>query len=190
MRAILIVLASLLPLTVAQAQAPATNAPTAAAPPSAAAPATPATAPSPAATSQSVKARHGVALFGEPALPPDFKNFPYVNPDAPKGGEVVLGALGSFDSFNGFIFRGTPAAEVSRVYDTLLRASSDEPSVGYGHSAQSIEIPPDHKSVAFELRPEAKFHDGTPVTADDVAWTFNMLKSQGAADLRPVLCRR
>ena len=121
---------------------------------------------------------HGLALVGEPALKPDFPYFPYVNPDAPKGGEVVLGQVGSFDSFNPFIVRGT-AGPVTGVWDTLLRTSADEPATAYGHLAQVIEIPADHMGVAFELRPEARFHDGMPVTAEDVAWTFETLRDKG-----------
>jgi len=123
-----------------------------------------------------------VALLGEPALPPGFDHFPYVNPDAPKGGTVTLGSVGTFDSFNPFIVRGTPAGEISRVYDTLLRANPDEPEAMYAHLASSVVVAPDGMSVTFTLRPEARFHDGSPVTAADVAWTFNTLRTQG----RPV----
>ncbi len=120
-----------------------------------------------------------VTLLDRPALPADFKQFPYVDPAAPKGGTVVLAAIGSFDSFNPFIVRGTAAAEVSRVYDTLLRANADEASTAYGHLAHTIELAADHSWVAFELRPEARFHDGHPLGAEDVAWTFQTLQSQG-----------
>jgi microcin C transport system substrate-binding protein len=126
----------------------------------------------------------GFALFGHPALPSDFANFPYVNPNAPIGGEIVLGASGSFDSFNPFILRGRAAAESVRVYDTLLRESADEPSTGYAHLAASLEIAPDRMSVAYNLRPEAKFQDGVPVTAEDVAWTFNTLREKGRPNYR------
>lgn len=126
----------------------------------------------------------GLALFGQPALPRDFTHFPYANPDAPKGGEVVLGALGSFDSFNPFVLRGTAAAEISRVYDTLLSASADEPDTAYGHLAGGVDIAPDHRSVTFTLRPQARFHDGTPVAADDVAWTFTALRENGRPQYR------
>ena len=127
----------------------------------------------------SVTARlHAFSVLGTPVLPDDFPYFPYVNPQAPKGGEIVLSAVGTFDSFNPFIIRGT-AADITRVYDTLLRASADENSAAYGHLASVIELPADRKWVAFELRPEARFHDGTPVTAEDVAWTFNTLREKG-----------
>ena len=136
------------------------------------------------ASAQETTRGNGIALFGKPGLPADFKNFPYVNPDAPKGGEVVLASLGSFDSFNTFIMRGAPAAEVSRVYDTLLRQSADEAGVSYGLLAKTIEIPEDRMWVAFELRPEAHFHDGHPVTAEDVVWTFETLRDKGRPNFR------
>ena len=120
-----------------------------------------------------------IAMFGEPALPTGFTHLPYTNPDAPKGGAVVLGAIGSFDSFNPFILRGVAAAETARVYDTLLQASADEPETSYAHVAGSVVLAPDRRSVTFELRPEAHFHDGTPITAEDVAWTFNTLRDNG-----------
>jgi len=122
---------------------------------------------------------YGFSMLEAPSLPPDFKNFPYVNPDAPKGGEVALSAIGTFDSFNPFIVRGTPAFSVLRVWDTLLKANVDEAETEYGLLAKVIELPADHMGVAFELRPEAKFHDGTPVTAEDVAWTFETLREKG-----------
>jgi microcin C transport system substrate-binding protein len=122
---------------------------------------------------------YGLSLLRPLALPADFTHLPYVNPDAPKGGDVALSAVGTFDSFNPFIVRGTPAGDVSRVFDPLLRSDADEPEAGYGHLVKTIEIPADHLGVAFELRPEAKFNDGTAVTAADVAWTFNTLREQG-----------
>ncbi|MCW3477499.1 extracellular solute-binding protein [Limobrevibacterium gyesilva] len=136
-------------------------------------------APVPTAQDQAVNRVHGLSLMGKPALPPGFTHFPYVNPDAPKGGEVALSAVGTFDSFNPFIVRGTAAADVSRVWDTLLRPNADEAEGAYGHLAETIEIPADHLGVTFELRPQARFHDGTPVTAEDVVWTFNMLLEKG-----------
>lgn len=121
---------------------------------------------------------YGLALVGDPKLPAGFAHFPYANPDAPKGGELVLSALGTYDSFNPFIVRGT-AGPVASVWDTLTRASADEPDTGYAHLAHTIEVGADHTYVGFELRPEAKFHDGVPVTAEDVAWSFNILRDKG-----------
>jgi microcin C transport system substrate-binding protein len=122
---------------------------------------------------------YGISLLGAPSLPPDFKHFPYANPEAPKGGEVALSSVGTFDSFNPFIVRGTPAIDTYFVWDTLTKANADEAETEYGLLAKVIELPADRMGVAFELRPEAKFHDGTPVTADDVAWTFQTLLEKG-----------
>jgi microcin C transport system substrate-binding protein len=122
---------------------------------------------------------YGLSLLGAPSLPPDFKFFPYVNPDAPKGGDVALSAIGTFDSFNPFIVRGTPAPDVARVWDTMLKPNADEAETEYGLLAGVIELPADRMGVAFELRPEATFNDGTPVTAEDVAWTFDTLREKG-----------
>jgi len=127
---------------------------------------------------------HGITILGTPALPPDFKHFPYVNPDAPKGGEVVLGTLGTFDSFNPFIVRGSPAGPVARVWETLLRGSLEEVATAYGAVAQSVTVAPDKLSVTFEIRPEARFHDGKPITADDVVWTFDTLRKDGRPTYR------
>ncbi len=108
----------------------------------------------------------------------NFPNFPYVNPNAPKGGSITLAAIGSYDSFNPFILRGT-AANILSVWDTLLRPNADEPAVAYGHLARAITVAPNRLSVTFDLRPEARFQDNTPVTAEDVAWTFRTLRDQG-----------
>lgn len=136
-------------------------------------------APQAMAQAAHVTRSHGSALVRDLALPPDFSNFPYVNANAPKGGEVSLSAVGSFDSFNPFIVRGSPAAGALRVFDTLMVSSADEPGSAYCHVASAIEVPDDRSWVAFDLRPEAKFHDGHPITSEDVAWTFNTLREQG-----------
>ena len=122
---------------------------------------------------------HGVSMAGQLGLPANFSHFPYANPNAPKGGEVALGAVGTFDSFNPYVLRGVAAGEIGRIYDTLLRDSADEASTAYGHLAKTIIVAADHRSVTFELRPEARFHDGQPITAEDVAWTFNALRDLG-----------
>ncbi|WP_090561277.1 extracellular solute-binding protein [Belnapia rosea] len=122
---------------------------------------------------------HALSLLGDPALPADFPHFPWVNPAAPKGGEIALTALGSFDSFNQYVLRGTAAVGLTNLYDTLLKQSSDEASTEYCHLAAAIEQPADRMGVTFELRPEARFHDGRPVTAEDVVWTFNTLRQSG-----------
>ena len=122
---------------------------------------------------------HALSLLGDPALPADFAHWPWVDPAAPKGGEIALTALGSFDSFNQYILRGTAAVGLANLYDTLLKESSDEASTEYAHLAGSIEIPADGKGVTFVLRPEARWHDGRPVTAEDAVWTFNTLRDKG-----------
>ncbi len=122
---------------------------------------------------------HALSLLDAPSLAPGFSHFPWVNPDAPKGGEIALTALGSFDSFNPFILRGTSAVGIGLIYDPLIASNADEPSTEYGHLAHTLEIAGDRRSVAFELREEARWHDGRPVTAEDVVWTFDTLRSQG-----------
>ncbi|MXP64888.1 ABC transporter substrate-binding protein [Roseomonas sp. M0104] len=122
---------------------------------------------------------HALSLLGEPALPADFAHWPWVNPDAPKGGQMALTAIGSFDSFNGYILRGTPAVGLTMLYDTLTLPSSEEASTEYGHLAKLIEVPRDGRGVAYALREEARWHDGKPVTAEDVVWTFNTLRQHG-----------
>jgi microcin C transport system substrate-binding protein len=122
---------------------------------------------------------YAMSLLGKPALPEDFPYFPYVDPKAPKGGDVALSSVGTFDSFNQFIVQGTPATDLARLYDTLLVSSADEAGTSYGHLAKTVEVPADRSWVAFELRPEAKFNDGHPVTAEDVVFTFNALREKG-----------
>jgi microcin C transport system substrate-binding protein len=132
------------------------------------------------ATPSLAQPRYGLSLFGDLKYPQNFKHFDYVNPNAPKGGMVKYAATGTFDSFNPFILKGVPAAGItSLMFDTLMASSDDEPASSYGLIAQSVEIAPDKKSVIFNLRPQAKFWDGTPITAADVVWTFDALKSKG-----------
>ncbi|WP_160120093.1 extracellular solute-binding protein [Rhodovarius lipocyclicus] len=122
---------------------------------------------------------HAISLLGEAALPADFPHWAWANPDAPKGGDVTFAAIGSFDSFNPYILRGAPAAGSSILYDTLTSSAQDEASTEYAHLAAFIELPADGLGVAFELRPEARWHDGRPITAADVVWTFETLVRQG-----------
>jgi microcin C transport system substrate-binding protein len=122
---------------------------------------------------------YALSLLGEPKYPADFKHYDFVNPDAPKGGEIKLAAIGSFDSFNPFIVKGDPAEGVDQLFETLMSQSPDEADTAYGLLAQSVEIPEDRSWVAFNLRPEARFQDGTPVTAEDVVFTFNALLTKG-----------
>lgn len=123
---------------------------------------------------------HGLALYGEPALPADFKHFPYVNPDAPKGGSLLRAAIGgSFDSTNPFIVRGTAAADLDQIYDTLLEGNPDETFSSYGLLAEGIRLDPQRRWIEFDLRPEARFHDGESVEASDVVFSFKTLTEQG-----------
>jgi len=128
--------------------------------------------------------RHGLAMHGELKYGPDFKHFDYVNANAPKGGTVKLGATGSFDNLNGFIVKGEAASGLGNIYDTLMTGSADEAFSAYGLLAQSIETPEDRSWVQFVLRKEARWHDGKPVTADDVIWTFNTLIEKGTPGYR------
>lgn len=122
---------------------------------------------------------HGIAMHGDLKYPAGFPHFDYVNPQAPKGGEVRLGASGTFDSFNPFIIKGTPTMTAMFVYESLMVPSADEPFSEYGLLAETVETPADRSWVSFTLRPEARWHDGKPVTADDVLWTFEALRTKG-----------
>jgi len=122
---------------------------------------------------------YGLTMLDRLGLPEGFSSFGYVDPAAPKGGDVALASVGSFDSFNPFIVRGSPPGDIGRVFDTLLQIDFDEISTAYGLLAQSIELAADRSWVAFELRPNARFHDGKPVTSEDVVWTFETLRTQG-----------
>ncbi|MDQ1080885.1 extracellular solute-binding protein [Pseudoroseomonas cervicalis] len=160
------VLASGAALPRARAQSPAAGAPQAA--PGAA-----------AAEAPAIRRAHALSLLGAPALPPDFTHWPWVNPDAPKGGQMALTALGSFDSFNPFILRGTPAVGSTLLYDSLMVPSSDEASTEYAHLAREVEVPRDGRGVTFVLNPAARWHDGKRITAADVVWTFQTLREKG-----------
>ncbi len=119
--------------------------------------------------------RHATSLNEEPKYPPDFKRFDYVNPDAPKGGVVRLSDTGGFDTLNPILSKGNPAPGLGLVYESLLTPSLDEVSAMYGLIADAMRYPDDYSSVTFRLRPEAKWHDGEPITPDDVVWSFNKL---------------
>ncbi|KJJ64994.1 ABC transporter substrate-binding protein [Pseudomonas sp. Choline-3u-10] len=129
--------------------------------------------------------QHALTLYGEqPKYPSDFSHFEYVNPDAPKGGTLRQAGFGSFDSLNPFINKGVAADDIGLVYDTLTTNSLDEPFTVYGLLAEKIEKGPNNEWVRFYLRPEAKFHDGEPVGAEDVVFTFETLISKGAPHYR------
>ena len=125
--------------------------------------------------------KHAQTLYDEPPkYPANFKHFDYVNPDAPKGGTLRQAGFGGFDSLNPFINKGVPADDIGMIYDTLTRHGLDEPFTEYGLLAEKIEKAPDNAWVRFYLRPEARFHDGQPVTAEDVKFSFDTLMSKGA----------
>ncbi len=129
--------------------------------------------------SVAVDPAHGLAMHGDLKYPAHFTHFDYTNPNAPKGGNVRLSGVGSFDSLNPYILKGRKASNLGLVFDTLAVSSDDEPFSSYGLVAESTEVAEDHSWVIFNLRPEARFHDGSPLTAADVAFSMEMLKSEG-----------
>jgi peptide/nickel transport system substrate-binding protein len=139
--------------------------------------------------------RHGIAMHGEPALPPAFAHLPYANPDAPKGGRITYGNVGTFDSMNPFIVRGTSPRGLwdetlgRNVWESLLTRNRAEPFTLYGLLAESVEVPPDRSWVEFTIRPEARFADGEPVKPEDVIFTVELLRAKGRPPARPLLER-
>jgi len=135
-----------------------------------------------AAAPAAAEVRHGLSAFGDLKYAGDFQHFDYVNPDAPKGGRLsMIGTAGriTFDSFNNFILKGDAAQGLEYLFDSLMTRAQDEPDAVYGLIAESAEVAPDGKSVVFHMRPQAKFADGSPVTADDVVFSFENLKEKG-----------
>ena len=122
---------------------------------------------------------HAMTLMGQPKYGPDFTHFDYADPKAPKGGLVRLGSQGGFDNFNIVVsgLKGDLEGGVQQIYDTLMTESSDEPFTSYGLLAEAVRIPPDLGSVTYRLREGAKWHDGKPITPDDVVWSFGVLKA-------------
>ena len=123
---------------------------------------------------------HGIAIYGEPALQQGFAHLPYANPDAPKGGTIRLAEPGGFDSLKPWVLKGNAAWGVGvHVTESLMMRSIDEPFTLYGLLAETIEVAPDRQWVEFTLREEARFSDGSPVTVDDVIWSYETLGTQG-----------
>ena len=122
---------------------------------------------------------HGLAMHGDLKYGPDFTHFDYVNPNAPKGGDIRLGAIGTFDSLNSFIVKGSGAAGTGLIYNALMANSADEAFTEYGVLAEAVRTPEDRSWVEFRLRENARWHDGQPVTPDDVIWTFETLLKEG-----------
>lgn len=129
--------------------------------------------------------RHGIAMHGEPKYGPDFTHFDYAEPLSTRGGELVIPQIGTFDTLNPFIISGTPAWPVYYyVVDRLMARSGDEAFSLYGQIAESIEVPEDRSWVSFVIRDNARFSDGTPLTADDVVFTWETLRTQGLPNMR------
>ncbi|MDQ6702256.1 MAG: ABC transporter substrate-binding protein, partial [Pseudomonadota bacterium] len=129
---------------------------------------------------------HGLSIFGDLAQPAGFSHFPYVNADAPKGGEIVLQVSSTsgnqnfttFNTLNTYILKGDGAAGMGLIFDSLMSGSGDEPDSLYGLVARAVRISADKTTYRFLLRKEARFHDGSPLTAHDVAFSLNILKTK------------
>ena len=135
---------------------------------------------------------HGITIFeGDPLMyGPDFEHLDYVNPDAPKGGEISIWGFGSFDSMNPYTTSGRSGALVTMLYESLLTGTADDLNGSYGLLAESLEYPMDRSWVIFNIRPEAHFSDGSPLTADDVAFSYNLFLTQGLPEFRVNLERQ
>ncbi|QFS81578.1 Bacterial extracellular solute-binding protein, family 5 Middle [Roseivivax sp. THAF40] len=136
---------------------------------------------------ETIVTSHGISSFGELKYGPDFAHWDYVNPDAPKGGTFSTWAFGTFDSLTPYTLKGNAAALSSIFYDTLMTGNLDEPDAMYGLVAESVEYPESREWAIFNMRPEAMFRDGTPVTADDVVFSYNILVTEGRPSYRIAL---
>ena len=148
-------------------------------------------APVPAQTGAALAPTHAIAMHGEPALAPDFPNLPYANPDAPKGGRLVQGLLGSFDSLNPLIVRGAAIQQIrgygferGYVYESLMARGDDEAFTLYGLLAKSVETDGVRSYVTFHLDPNARFSDGQPLRAEDVLFSWALLRDHGRPNHR------
>ena len=126
------------------------------------------------------EATYGLSLFGDLKYGPDFAHFDYVEPNSPKGGTLHLATVGTFSTLNPFTLKGVAAAGAGFPFESLLEGAADEPDAAYGLIAAEVALAPDRRSVRFLLRPEARWHDSTPVTAADVAFSFEILTTEGA----------
>jgi microcin C transport system substrate-binding protein len=137
-------------------------------------------------SAQAQTAQHGIALHGEPHYPATFTHFDYVNPDAPKGGDLHLSSLGTFATVNPFTLKSSElgADGAGFVFETLMAKSLDEAFTEYGWVAETVTIAPDRTWVSYKLRPEAKFHDGSPITPEDVVFSFETLRDKGHPSYR------
>src|SRR5262245_61709723 len=125
-----------------------------------------------------------MAEFGEPLYGGGFDYWPYVNPEAPKGGKIVLADFGGFDSLNAYILQGDWPSSIGLISDSLMSGSGDELSTGYSLIAESAEYPEDKSWIVFNLRPEARFHDGHPIVAEDVKFEFDTIRQHGRPFLK------
>jgi len=132
-----------------------------------------------AATAPDIITSHAIAMHGSAKYPAEFKNFDYVNPKAPKGGSLWLAVQGTFDSLNPFIIKGTSASGATLIYDTLMKRADDEPFTLYPLLAEQLRYPKDRSWVEFSLNPKARWHDGQPVTVEDVIFSMNVLRTKG-----------
>ncbi|WP_417683854.1 extracellular solute-binding protein [Roseibium sp.] len=146
----------------------------------------------PAVANEDVPSVHAISMHGEPALPADLTSLPYANPDAPKGGVLTLGVQGTFDSLNQFIVQGgwTSARGMkerqfgSNIFESLLMRSYSEPFTLYAHLAESVRMPDSREWIEFTLNPNARFSDGSPVTVEDVAFSFDIIRDKGRPPYR------
>jgi microcin C transport system substrate-binding protein len=128
--------------------------------------------------------QHAIAMYGDIKYPADFTHFGWANPDAPKGGSLALSGSGTFDSLNPFILKGTPAAGLTLLFETLMTPSLDEPFTYYGLIAETVETPEDRSWVKFTLNPKARWQDGQPITPEDVIFSFETLMTKGHPQYR------
>ena len=137
------------------------------------------------ATAVANPARHAIAMHGDPAFPANFTHMPYTNPDAPKGGRLVFGMLGTFDSLNPLIVRGLTLQQIrGHVIESLMARGNDEPFTLYGLLAESVETDDARSYVTFRINPKAAFSDGKPVTAEDVLFSRELLRTKGRPNHR------
>jgi len=130
---------------------------------------------------------HGISTFDELNLPADFPHLAYVNPDAPKGGEMSIWGFGGFDSMHPYTTRGRAGQLSSIFFESLLESTADEVGASYCLVCETLEYPADRSWVIFNMRPEARFSDGSPLTSDDVLFSYEILLEKGLPDFRVVL---
>ena len=135
---------------------------------------------------ENIKESYSFAVLGEPKYAINFTHFDYVNPAAPKGGDITLSAIGTFDNFNRYALRGNPGVSTETLYDTLFTNSDDEPGSYYPLVAEMARYPDNFAWAEIEINPQARFHDGTPIKASDVAFTFNKFMTEGVPQFRLV----